>query len=106
METNKSTDLVGLLKQPGVSHPEAVHQYDCRYWREGKKHGPCTCGARALDARIRMVLVGCGIEIRESPAQMHERESLAGNGEMCIEHIRREKDAWVCRICGWKTVML
>lgn len=23
----------------------AVHTHDCRYWRQGKSHGPCLCGA-------------------------------------------------------------
>ena len=24
---------------------QAVHTYDCQFWRMGKKHGPCNCGA-------------------------------------------------------------
>ena len=24
---------------------QAVHTYDCPFWRMGKKHGPCNCGA-------------------------------------------------------------
>jgi hypothetical protein len=23
----------------------AVHTYACKFWRQGKRHGPCTCGA-------------------------------------------------------------
>ena len=28
---------------------DAVHDYDCPFWRMGKKHGPCVCGACALE---------------------------------------------------------
>ncbi len=100
-----SADLVSLLNQPGVSHPEAVHKYDCRYWRSGKSHGPCTCGARELSARIRVALVQSGIAVRESPAQIHERDSLTAIGEMCTDHIERHQGAWLCKGCGWRMVM-
>lgn len=27
---------------------EAVHAHACPYWRLGRRHGPCTCGARSV----------------------------------------------------------
>jgi hypothetical protein len=70
-------DLISLLKMPGVSRPEAVHDYDCHYWREGKSHGPCTCGARELDIRIRAALIAAGIQVGESPNEQAERSALS-----------------------------
>lgn len=102
---NITEDLVSLLNQSGVSRPQAGHAYDCRYWREGKSHGPCSCGGRELDARVRMVLVEVGVEIQESPAQMHERESLTATGLMCITPLHRADGTWICDGCGWKKVM-
>jgi len=65
--------LLTLLRNPRVSKPEAVHEYECRYWREGKSHGPCTCGARELDARVRQALIDCAVSIPESPNEVRER---------------------------------
>jgi len=70
-------ELIALLKLPGVCRPEAVHTYECRYWREGKSHGPCTCGARDLDTRIRAALIAAGVEVGESPNQIAERNALS-----------------------------
>ena len=25
-----------------------IHVHECRYWRAGTRHGPCTCGAQSL----------------------------------------------------------
>jgi hypothetical protein len=30
----------------------AVHARKCKYWRMGKSHGPCTCGASLAIERI------------------------------------------------------
>jgi hypothetical protein len=27
---------------------DAVHTYACPWWRMGRRHGPCDCGANAL----------------------------------------------------------
>ncbi|KKL87798.1 hypothetical protein LCGC14_1931080 [marine sediment metagenome] len=35
-----------------VALPEAVHTYDCPYWRMGKKYGPCVCGGEELQSEI------------------------------------------------------
>lgn len=105
MTDSRAAHLVSLLNEPGVSHPTAAHKYECRYWREGKSHGPCTCGAQELDARIRKVLVDVGVEILESPAEMHERESLTITGAMCAAHLHRTDGAWICDGCGWTKVM-
>lgn len=102
---NPTEDLVSILNEPGVSRPTGGHSYECRYWREGKSHGPCTCGGRELDARVRKVLVSSGVEIRESPCEMHERDSLTSTGIMCTIPLHREEDAWICDGCGWKVVM-
>lgn len=26
-------------------HVAAVHVHSCPYWRQGRRHGPCNCGA-------------------------------------------------------------
>jgi hypothetical protein len=98
-------DLVTLFNLPSVSRPEAVHDYKCRYWRNGKSHGPCTCGARELSAEIRAALVAAGIRVNESPLQVHERDSLTASGIMCLGKIARNQGAWVCECCGWKVEM-
>ena len=94
--------LVNLLSLPGVSRPEAVHGHDCRYWRQGKSHGPCLCGARHLDACIRAALIAVGVNVPESPNEIHERESLAAAGSICSGKLLRADDAWICVVCGWK----
>jgi len=36
--------------QPGgyvIAEVQLVHEYACRAWRFGRRHGPCTCGAEA-----------------------------------------------------------
>ena len=38
-----------------IGLPEAVHTYDCRYWRTGASHGPCVCGGVELQAEIDLV---------------------------------------------------
>ena len=68
-------ELVALLKHPRVCLPEAVHDHSCRYWREGKSHGPCTCGAQDLDIRLRVAMIASGIEVNESPNEKAEREA-------------------------------
>lgn len=68
--------LLNIMRGPGVSRPEAIHEHGCRYWREGKSHGPCTCGARELDAQLRQALIDCGVSISESPNQVCERMGL------------------------------
>lgn len=35
-----------------IALPEAVHTYDCRYWRRGASHGPCVCGGEELQSEI------------------------------------------------------
>ena len=101
-----SSDLVTLLNMPGVTHPEAVHKHECRYWRSGKSHGPCSCGAREVSAHIRVALVAAGVGVRESPNQMHERGSIESTGAMCNGQIRREtNEGWFCPACGWKVEM-
>lgn len=65
--------LLNILRGPNVCRPEAIHEHACRYWREGKSHGPCTCGARELDAQLRQALIDCGVPIGESPNQVRER---------------------------------
>lgn len=65
--------LLNLLRAPSVSRPEAVHKHGCPYWREGKKHGECNCGARTMDAAIRQALIDCGVSIHESPNEVSDR---------------------------------
>jgi hypothetical protein len=36
-----------------VLNATAVHTHDCKYWRLGKSHGPCTCGANDLWESVR-----------------------------------------------------
>jgi len=97
----RASDLVALLNTPRVTLPEAVHEYDCPYWREGKSHGPCICGARELGARVRIALVAAGVNIRETPNEGHERDSLTAAGIMCLGKIMRQSDRWICESCGW-----
>lgn len=73
-------ELIVLLSHPRVSPPSAVHTHKCKYWRVGKKHGPCNCGARELDARLRVALHAAGVELHESPDEVKERAALS-NGD-------------------------
>lgn len=68
--------LLGLLRHELVHRAEAVHGYDCKFPREGKRHGPCTCGAQQLDAELRQALIDCGVSFSESPNQVRERLAL------------------------------
>jgi len=65
--------LLVLLRNKRVCRPEAVHGADCRYPREGKRHGPCTCGAQQLDILLRQALIDCGVSIGECPDEVRER---------------------------------
>jgi|SRR5688572_9585019 len=44
-----------LLTNPQV-HVTATHEHECPYWRMGKKHGPCICGAKELDDKFRELM--------------------------------------------------
>lgn len=35
-----------LRDEYGWFFSTAPHAYDCRFWRRGKSHGPCTCGGK------------------------------------------------------------
>lgn len=67
-------ELIEFLKMGNVALPVPIHARHCRYWRQGKSHGPCICGARELGARLRQTLLDCGIYICESPIERDERE--------------------------------
>jgi len=47
-----STRVIEKAEGGGYLYVEvnACHSYECRFWRMGKRHGPCTCGAEALKA--------------------------------------------------------
>jgi hypothetical protein len=30
-----------------IAEVQLVHMHECRAWRWGRRHGPCTCGAEA-----------------------------------------------------------
>jgi hypothetical protein len=30
-----------------IAEVQLVHEHECRAWRFGRRHGPCTCGADA-----------------------------------------------------------
>lgn len=100
----QSEDLVTMLNTPGVSLPDTVHKHECRYWRNGKSHGPCTCGARELGARLRIVLAAVGVRIHESPREQHDRNSLHSSGTMCIQPIHHNGAEWFCMTCGWRGI--
>lgn len=74
-------DLLEFLKLPNVTRPQAVHEYDCPNWRNGKHHGPCTCGAAEIDARLRAALISNGVEVWESPNEVAERAALSASGD-------------------------
>lgn len=31
---------------------DPAHTYECPFWRIGKKHGPCICGAAEIQAQV------------------------------------------------------
>ena len=53
--------LLELLNLPMVARPEAVHLWTCRFWRNGKAHGPCACGAEQINEEIRARLALDGV---------------------------------------------
>ncbi len=62
-------DLMRDFERELTIYHQERHEYECPYWRMGKKHGPCTCGGMERHLRFKAAVGVLVAAIRRDQSQ-------------------------------------
>ena len=73
-ELDMLREFYAAATAPGMAEIEAVHEYECAFWRVGKGHGTCNCGGSERQERVDKALAALA-EAAEDGIPDHEKMS-------------------------------